>query len=143
MDVETIKAKEHLKLLVIFHYILAGISTLGILFLILHYSIFATISKIATDNVKTAEQQTEIAQFNQVFQYLIWIYVFAGIMILAYSVLNFLSARCIKKRKNKTFSYVVAGINCLNMPLGIGLAIFTFITLGKESVFSLYKSDDY
>jgi len=54
-------------------------------------------------------------------------------------IVNFLSARFIKARRHRAFSLVVSGFNCLHMPLGTVLGVFTFIVLGRESVREIYE----
>jgi hypothetical protein len=44
----------------------------------------------------------------------------------------------IKKRKNRTFSFVVAAMNCLQFPFGTALGVFTFIVLARPTVKSSY-----
>jgi hypothetical protein len=52
----------------------------------------------------------------------------------AWGILTMLSGSWIAGRRNRTGSQVVAALNCLNMPLGIALGIFTLITLNDEGV---------
>ncbi|HEY0978097.1 MAG TPA: hypothetical protein VGE21_11570 [Flavobacteriales bacterium] len=49
-------------------------------------------------------------------------------------VLNLASAGFIGNRKGSTFSQVVAGINCLSIPFGLALGIFTFVVLNNQEV---------
>jgi hypothetical protein len=53
-------------------------------------------------------------------------------------ILNLISAGKIDKRMGRTFSQVVAALNCLNIPFGIGLGIFTFVVLGDKEVRAEY-----
>ncbi len=39
-----------------------------------------------------------------------------------------------RKRKHRIFSFVVAGVNCLQFPFGTALGIFTFIVLSRVGV---------
>jgi hypothetical protein len=52
----------------------------------------------------------------------------------AWGILTMLSGSWIAGRRNRTGSQVVAALNCLNMPLGLALGIFTLITLNDEGV---------
>ena len=52
----------------------------------------------------------------------------------AWGILTMLSGSWIASRRNRTGSQVVAALNCLNMPLGLALGIFTLITLNDEGV---------
>lgn len=53
-------------------------------------------------------------------------------------ILNILSGRCIGKRRRRTFSLVMAGINCAVFPIGTALGVFTFIVLLRQSVIQTY-----
>jgi len=72
---------------------------------------------------------------------LVVFYVVMGVFISAVAVANFMSAGFIKKRKNRTFSLVVAGINCLQMPFGTVLGVFTIIVLMRPSVQTGYGAN--
>ena len=56
------------------------------------------------------------------------------VFVEAIGVMNIISAGLIAKRKGRTFTYVTAALNCLNIPFGLGLAIFTFIAMGDKEV---------
>lgn len=66
-------------------------------------------------------------------------YVLMGFIAVGIAVLNALSARFLALRKNRTFSLVVAGINCQQMPFGTILGVFTFIVLLRGSVRGSYE----
>ena len=66
-------------------------------------------------------------------------YLFFAILIIAYMVCNILSAKWLKQRKNRTFSYIVAAMNCLQFPFGTALGVFTFIVLSRPTVGSSYE----
>ncbi len=58
----------------------------------------------------------------------------------AFASLNFLAASWIDKRRNWIGVVIIAGIDCLNMPLGIALGIFCLITLNKPWVRAQFSS---
>lgn len=72
---------------------------------------------------------------------LIVFYIVMGVIICAFAIANFMSARFIKNRKNKTFSFVVAALNCIQMPFGTVLGVFTIIVLMRPSVKSGYEAN--
>jgi hypothetical protein len=45
----------------------------------------------------------------------------------------------LRERKNRTFSFVVACVNCIHVPLGTVLGVFTIVVLSRESVKRLYE----
>ncbi len=52
--------------------------------------------------------------------------------------LSFFTARSIRNRRNRTFVTVVAGLNCLHMPLGTALGVFTLMVTQRPSVKALF-----
>ncbi|HPF68876.1 MAG TPA: hypothetical protein PLC20_14460, partial [Flavobacteriales bacterium] len=60
------------------------------------------------------------------------------VLVEGIGLLNILSGRWIKQRRHRTGSIVVAAIDCLNMPLGIALGIFTIVSLSNDRVSDLY-----
>lgn len=57
-------------------------------------------------------------------------------------ILNLVSARMIDRRKSRTFSQVVAALNCLSIPFGLALGIFTFVALADPEVSREYGIAD-
>lgn len=70
------------------------------------------------------------------------ILVFCLVLAGGSGVLNLISGRQIQQRRGRIFSYIVAGLNCLNVPLGLALGIFTFVILSRPSVEELYRKVD-
>lgn len=56
----------------------------------------------------------------------------------AFAALTLFSARSLSHRRNRTFSLIVAGLNCLLFPFGTVLGVFTFLVLCRPSVAALY-----
>ena len=53
-------------------------------------------------------------------------------------ICNIVSGRCIRRRRAHLFSLIMAGVNCLNFPLGAAMGALTFIVLLRDSVRGLY-----
>ncbi len=66
--------------------------------------------------------------------FMIGIYSVIGLLLVILCIGNILSGLFIRKRKNRTFSFVIAGVNCLQIPFGTALGVFTFIVLSRISV---------
>ena len=69
------------------------------------------------------------------------IMVFAGLVILAGWTLAALIAyagRSLQTRKRYTFCLVMAGVECIFMPVGTVLGVFTMIVLVRDSVKELF-----
>jgi hypothetical protein len=62
------------------------------------------------------------------------------LLVATFGVLNILSGIWITKRINRTASMVIAGFNCLSVPLGLALGIYTFIILTDDQVKQEYSS---
>jgi hypothetical protein len=60
------------------------------------------------------------------------------IIALIAAVLSFISGRSLRQHRNRGFSYVVAALQCVAVPLGTVLGIFTFVVLGRATVPQLY-----
>lgn len=128
------KDSEHLNLLSIFHFVGAGLAMLGILFLIGHFALFHAFFA----NPKMWEGQKGGPPPKVFFDIFKWFYLFFGVWLLASGSLNVISGICIRARTNRTLSLIVAGINCLHLPLGTVLGVFTIVVLSRQSVRELY-----
>lgn len=128
--------EEHLRLLSIFHYVLAAFGLIPACLPLL-YVAFGGVMMANPAFLHDAKGEGPPA--------------FVGFLILAFGaffalfawsmlVCVFLSGRFLAKRKNRTFSIVVAAMLCLFTPLGTILGIFTLIALTKDSVRQLYEA---
>jgi hypothetical protein len=61
---------------------------------------------------------------------------------LAFAGLTLCSARFLGRRRHRTFSLIVGGLNCLLVPFGTVLGVFTLIVLSRPSVVALYQDQD-
>jgi hypothetical protein len=73
-----------------------------------------------------------------------YVFVFAGgcavLLGWSFGFLTILSGRRIAQRRSRTFSIVMAAVNCISFPFGTALGVFTIIALTKDSVKVLYMS---
>jgi len=127
---------DHLNLLSIFHFVGAGFALLAILFLLAHYTLFHAF----LDNPKMWENQKQNLPPAEFFAIFKWFYVVFAVGFMSSGVLNLISGFCIRARKHRTFSMVVAGINCLHIPIGTVLGVFTIIVLMRNSVRQSYET---
>lgn len=126
---------EHLRILAILHYVFGGLGVLALGFLAAHWALLRFIFN--NPGVwKEAPGGPPPAQFFAMFQ---WFYLVGAAFFLAGMALNFISARCLQQRRARTFSLVVAGLNCLVAPVGPILGVFTLMVLLRPSVFALYE----
>ena len=130
---------DHLTLLSVFHFVAAGLSILGILFLFAHYSIFRTV--ISNPQMwQNQRQGPGPAEFVNIFSMLRWVYLVFGIWFLASGVLNVISGIFIRARTHRMFSVVVSALNSVHIPIGTALGVFTIIVLMRDSVREVYIS---
>jgi hypothetical protein len=129
---------DHLNLLAIFHFIGAGLAVLGLLFLVGHYAMMHAVFT----NPKFMENQKQPMPVppEQIFAIMKWFYLAGAVWFVASGILNVISGVCLRARKRRVFSMVVAGLNCLQMPLGTVLGVFTFIVLNRASVREVYQA---
>jgi hypothetical protein len=123
---------EHLRLLSIFHFVVAGMTALFALFPIIHLIMGLAI----VSGAFPATQGEEVPAFFG------WFFVvFAGTWIvfgLAFAALLALGGRALRRRRQYTFCLVVAGLACILMPFGTVLGVFTIVVLMRESVKQMF-----
>jgi hypothetical protein len=128
---------DHLRLLSVFHFVGAGLAVLGLAFLGMHYLFLHAFF----DNPEVWMNQKGVAlpprEFFAMFK---WFYVFFGVWLVISGVINVLSGVFISKRRFRMFSLIVAGINCIHIPLGSVLGAFTIIVLLRPSVRDVYEA---
>ena len=123
---------EHLNLLSIFHYIVAGISALLFSFPLFHL-FFGLAMVTGWGDFSEGEPAMRLAgwfmiAFAVIFMTLGW----------GYSVCLALAGSYLKRRTRYTFCLVMAGLSCLFAPLGTVLGVFTLIVLMRPSVKALF-----
>jgi hypothetical protein len=123
---------EHLQLVAIFHFVIAGLSGLGVPLLFLYY---AMMKAVFNDPHLRASGQTPPAE---VVTLLFWFFIVAGTILLIVCTLNVLSGLFIRQRRHLLFSMIVSGIDCLQVPFGTAVGIFSFIVFSRDFVRTLY-----
>ncbi len=118
---------KHLRLLEIFHYVYAGLnglfSSLG-----LFYAGVGVFFLTAMQNQSPNPPPKMMG----------WMFtgMGAGIIVLALAsaALYVFTGRCLRNRRYHTFCLIIAGLSCLNAPLGTILGVFTFLVLLRPQV---------
>jgi hypothetical protein len=59
----------------------------------------------------------------------IWFYLFMGVLLIIGLALNVLSGVFMWQKRNRIFSLVIGGLNCLKIPFGTVQGIFTILVL--------------
>ena len=131
---QMIQDAEHLRLLAIFHYILAGLQVLvGCIFIIHILMGSAMLSGAMSSGASPGSAPP---------QELGWMFIaggaFAMLIFWGIGFALFLAGRWISARQNWTFCFVIACISCLSFPLGTALGVFTIIVLLRPTVKQIF-----
>jgi hypothetical protein len=122
--------QSHLDLLVIFHYIVGGMTALFSCMFLFHIAMGIAMLSGVFDGKEAPPKL------------LAWIFIlFPGLIMLIGWILGtaiILAGRRLKRRSSYTFCLVVAALECCIMPFGTVLGIFTIIMLKKDSVKRLF-----
>jgi hypothetical protein len=128
---------DHLRLLAIFHFIGAGLAMLALGFLLLHYLFFHA---VMANPEMWKNQNGAVPPPREFFTIFRWIYVAFGLWFVTSCVLNVISGIFLVRKKYRTFSLVVGVVNCIHIPLGTVLGVFTIIVLLRPSVRETYEA---
>jgi MFS family permease len=137
--------EEHLNLLSIFHYIVGGLDIVLSSFFLAYVGIgiFIIIQPEALMEIQTSEGKLSETLPPPLLTAGGWLLaVFGAITVVSgwiLGILTVISGRHIARRRTRIFSVVVAVINCLSIPFGTALGIFTIIVLTRPSVRRLYE----
>jgi hypothetical protein len=130
------KDQQHVRFLAIFHFVFAGLGLVGIGCLFLHYFILHT---VFSNPGMWKSQNGSTPPPRAFFEVFIWFYLFFGGLLLMGMVSNALSGVFLSQRKHRVFSMVIAGLDCLQVPFGTALGVFTILVLSRDSVQELYE----
>ena len=124
---------QHLKLLSIFHYVVAVFTALTGCFPVFHLAIGVALLSGQMPNQAADPVPAEVMG---------WMFTgIAGAVIVvmwSLAAVIFCSGRSLQNHRRHTFCLVVAGLECLLMPFGTVLGIFTIIVLLRPSVRQLF-----
>jgi hypothetical protein len=131
----------HLRTLSICHYVYAGLSFcfsgFGLVYVVMGQFVGRMIELAPKKEGQTAPPPEMAAVIKSFFTAFGIVFIVAA---LAVSLLCFLSARALDRRRSRTLSLVVAGVLCMTGLLGIALGVFTFIVLLKPETERLYAA---
>jgi hypothetical protein len=126
---------EHLRLLSIFYYVKGAISALFACIPIIHV-VLGLIMLVAPHVFGHGNDQPPA------FVGLLLVFL-GGFLILlgwTFAALNLIAGRCIARRRHYTFCFVVACLECLSIPSGTVLGVFTIVVLNRASVKALFNA---
>jgi hypothetical protein len=119
---------QNLRVLSIFHYVVGGLAALFACIPLIHFVIGLM---MVTGGFPDADPDAPLHLIGAVMM------VIAGIIILmgwTFAVLVILAGRGLAARRNYMFCLVMAGVECIFMPFGTVLGVFTIILLTRSEV---------
>lgn len=126
--------REHLRLLSLFHYVVAAIVALVSMFPVIHLMVGIG---MVTGSINDPTAPREM------FDMMGWFFItMAGLIIvlgLTLAVCMVIAGRCLASQTHYTFCLIVAALECLYMPFGTILGIFSIIVLSRSSVKQLFE----
>lgn len=144
---------EHLNLLSIFHYIMGGFSLLGgfitlvklgIMFLlgsVFYDAARDTVTKGAANKSSTPDQ--DLQMIGSIMTVYGVIFAVICLLLIIIGICQIVAGAKLKKCTSISFCRIVAGINCIFVPLGTILGVFTFVVLGRPSVIAMFEGRSY
>jgi hypothetical protein len=130
------KDSEHLRLLSIFHYVLAGLTAIFACLPIMHL-VLGIIALVSPEKLADNAGNVPPPFFG-------WLFIIIGAMAIilgwAYAVCLVFAGRFLIRRKHYIFCLVIAGLSILSFPFGTILGIFTFIVLFRPAVKEMFSS---
>jgi hypothetical protein len=126
---------DHLRILSIFWYVIAGLECLGACFGLIY--IVLGIVAFAGGMGRQAADGPPPAALGGLFSCVgVFFLALAGTL----AFLSFKVARSLVARRSLTLCYVMAAILCLSIPLGTILGVFTLVVLSRPSVKASFAS---
>jgi hypothetical protein len=124
----------HLKLLSIFHFVVGGLSALFACMFLIHLFIGLSVI-ISPESWPSGNGEMPPQIFGYIFTFIGGLFFILGI---TFSCFIIYSGVLLKRLKKRMFSFVMACIECVFLPFGTVLGVFTIIVLSRESVKQIY-----
>jgi hypothetical protein len=126
---------DHLRLLSIFHYVVGGLAALFSLLPLFH--LVLGISFLVAPRVFSNQGTPPPAFVGWIFIVMAAIAMAVG---LSFAGCVIAAGRCLARRRNYLFCLVVAAVECMFLPFGTVLGVFTLIVLMRESVKPMFEA---
>jgi len=132
MDLQSEIAAHDLKALSIGHYIQGGIVAFYSLVALLYGAFIGTIvTKVGGANQQQQLPDGILAILSIIFSAILF-------ALALYTVCIFLAARWLGSRQHILFIQIVSGLNCLFIPYGAALGVFTLVVLARPQTKGLF-----
>ncbi len=131
----TSEDENNLNLLALFHYIVGGLTAVFSCLPFIH--VFIGLAMLSGKFAGRSGAAPPEPLFG-------WLFVIMGAVFIvcgwSLAVCMAIAGKKLKARRGRTFCMVIAGIECLLMPFGTILGVFTLVVLNKESVRALFDA---
>ena len=124
---------ENLRLLGVFHYVVAAFAALFSMIPVIHLAVGTGMTLVAL--LTNDKELFPLAIVGSVFIVFATCFILAGLTFAACLVL---AGRFLQQRKHYNFCLFMAGFACIFMPFGTILGVFTIITLMKQEVKAMF-----
>ncbi|MFT5681953.1 MAG: hypothetical protein ACI8RZ_002871 [Myxococcota bacterium] len=135
----TLQDLEQLRILAIFHYVIAGLAALFACFPIIHLAIGLSILFGAGPWSSMPDNGPPIALFGLMFTVIPAVFIALG------WATAFFIARAgsrLRQHRSHTFCLVMAAVACCFFPFGTALGVFTILVLSRPGVRRLFADND-
>lgn len=125
---------QYLKLLSIFHYIVGGLAALFAFFPVM-YVVIGMLAVCAPGSLDTEGEAMPLV--------IGWVFIIigTGLMVLgwAFAFCVILAGRYLARQVHYLFCMVIGAIECIFMPFGTVLGVFTIVVLARPSVKEMFE----
>jgi hypothetical protein len=126
--------REHLRLLSIFYYIWAALQSLAGLIGVA----FVGVGAFLASSPQIAQSRNPPPPWLGAVFAGLGAFVFVSVEVVA--ALSFFTGRFLSRRQHHTFCVVISALNCMSLPFGTALGVFSLIVLQRPSVKALFAS---
>jgi hypothetical protein len=124
---------KNLDLLSLFHYVLGIITALFSCIPFVH--VFIGLAIVSGKMFAETDGSAPPLAFGWIFVIMGSVFILIGWGI---AICMLIAGRKLKMRKSRIFCMVVAGVECMFMPFGTVLGVFTLVGLNKESIKEMF-----
>lgn len=132
---------ENIKLLVVFHYVMAGLTALGGCFPLIYLVMGIA---FVSGSIPMPPPSSGAGTTAPDMEFMGWMFIGFGalfsILIWAFAVLTLIAGKRLSERRSWNFVFVMACLQCLSVPLGTALGVFTIIVMQRPSVKALFEN---
>jgi ABC-type branched-subunit amino acid transport system permease subunit len=127
--------QEHLDLLKLSYYIMAGTTGFFSLFALIYIGLGALFAAGVMPSTRGNPSDPR-------FLGLMFLSIGLVVLIIGLTItfLTYWAGRCLRDRRHRTFCVIIACLSCLHVPFGTAIGVCTIIVLGRPSVQALFEA---